>query len=67
MVQAEHRLHSLLQAEHCRYELESEIAAIDRKIASLGVSLGGAISVGPGTEALSSKVRLGCEWKKGVG
>jgi len=42
-------------AERRKYELESELAAIDRHIASLGVQLGGAGSVGPGTEALSSK------------
>lgn len=37
-----------------RYELESEIAAIDRWVEALDVPLGGAGSAGPGTEALSS-------------
>merc|ERR1719488_146105 len=41
-------------ASRKRWQLESEIAAIDRYAASLDVELGGAGSSGPGTEALSS-------------
>jgi len=37
-----------------RWRLDSELAAIDRAIASSGKPLGGAGSSGPGTEALSS-------------
>ncbi len=37
-----------------RWQLESEIAAIDRYVHALDVPLGGASSSGPGTEALSS-------------
>ena len=43
------------QAARDRYQLESELAAIDRLLAAEGVPLGGAGSAGPGTEALSSK------------
>jgi len=38
-----------------KWQLESELAAIDRFIDSVGVPLGGAGAVGPGTEALTSK------------
>ena len=41
--------------ERTRWRLESEKAAIDRYLDSLGAQLGGAGSSGPGTEALSSK------------
>ena len=41
-------------AQRKRWQLESEIAAIDRYVHSLDVPLGGAGSSGPGTEALSS-------------
>tara|TARA_B110000046_G_C12641617_1_gene252936 strand:+ start:135 stop:479 length:345 start_codon:yes stop_codon:yes gene_type:complete len=37
-----------------RWQLDSEIAAIDRAISASGMPLGGAGSSGPGTEALSS-------------
>ena len=40
---------------HCLLQLESELAAIDRYMGSLGVQLGGAGSVGPGTEALTTR------------
>jgi len=40
--------------ERTRYELELELAAIDRLLAADGVALGGAAATGPGTEALSS-------------
>eukprot|EP00962_Isochrysis_galbana_P055058 scaffold26725_cov112-Isochrysis_galbana.AAC.4 len=40
--------------ERKRYELELELAAIDRLIDADGVPLGGAAATGPGTEALSS-------------
>ena len=42
------------RAERKRWQLESEIAAIDRYVHALDVPLGGAGSSGPGTEALSS-------------
>ena len=38
-----------------RWQLESELAALERYEESLGRQLGGAGSSGPGTEALSSK------------
>jgi len=38
-----------------KWQLESELAAIDRFIDGVGLELGGAASVGPGTEALSSQ------------
>jgi len=41
-------------AKRKRWQLESEIAAIDRYVHALDVPLGGAGSSGPGTEALSS-------------
>ena len=41
-------------ASRKRWQLESELAAIDRYADSLDVPLGGAGSSGPGTEALSS-------------
>ena len=37
-----------------RWQLQSELAAIDRYSDALGTALGGAASSGPGTEALSS-------------
>jgi predicted O-methyltransferase YrrM len=40
--------------ERRKWRLESELAAIDRYVDSLGKPLGGAGSSGPGTEALSS-------------
>jgi len=40
--------------ERKRWQLESEISAIDRYVGALDVPLGGAGSAGPGTEALSS-------------
>jgi len=41
-------------ADRKRWQLESELAAIDRYVHALDVPLGGAGSSGPGTEALSS-------------
>ena len=41
-------------AERKRWQLDQEIAAIDRYVHALDVPLGGAGSSGPGTEALSS-------------
>uniref|UniRef100_X5DCN9 Methyltransferase domain-containing protein n=1 Tax=Tisochrysis lutea TaxID=1321669 RepID=X5DCN9_9EUKA len=42
------------EIERKRYELELELAAIDRLIDADGIPLGGAAASGPGTEALSS-------------
>ena len=41
--------------ERKRYALETELAAIDRRLAAVGKTSGGATASGPGTEALSSK------------
>ena len=40
--------------EQRRWQLESELAAIDRELASAGVELGGAAAVGPGVQPLTS-------------
>ena len=50
----ERPLNDAEKAERKRWQLESELAAIDRYADALGRPLGGAGSSGPGTEALSS-------------